>query len=207
MGKSLGKTDVPNFQVKTDVKTVPQEEAITFKLPKTADITNDSRIITLREPIIIEQIKFIPMKIELKRIAGIKAEFMDESSIETTEKILVLTCGIKNISEGQVFSPITEDTLRTCGVIDNFSNVMPPFVRGMFEFTKYKFHGQVIKELLPDETLKTTIMSYKPKVDNATKFTWVINLITNNQIHFNQFSPPSDKTIFLKFDRSEIEER
>ena len=176
-------------------------------IPAIQGTDKSSKTIQFLTPIIVDNVKFIPINIELKKIKGIKESFGDKTEIETKEKILVLNCLVQNISEGQIFQPITKETLKISNVTDNYGNKISALSEGLFEFDKFEFEGRILTELKPQEYVRTIIMAEKPKIEKATKFTWRIFLVTSNEMYFNIFSPPNDKAIFLEFSKSDIQEK
>ena len=121
--------------------------------------------------------------------------------------MLVLNCIVQNISEGQIFAPITKDTLKVSHIVDNYQNRLSSFAEGAFEIEEYKFEGRNLDKLKPGQHIRTTVMSSKSEIENATEFTWTIYLITNNRMNFNYFLPPKEKAVFFKFSKSEITEK
>jgi hypothetical protein len=180
----------------TSTKTREEEKAI------------KAHTIKIGQTITIEGVRFTPKMIEMKKIKGTKTSLMgDRTSIESNDLVLVLTCVVENASEGQVFSPVTKDTLRSSKITDNFGNVMNAVAEGLFEIDEYEFEGQKTSELKPGERLSTIFISDKPKTNNATSFTWTIYLITNNEMDFNEFMPPEDKATYIEFASEDIQIR
>lgn len=166
------------------------------------------RALTIGQSIAFGGVEVTPLTVELRTVSGWKKSFGEErTQVVSKEPLLVLTLRIKNVSQGAVFSPVTEKTLRASHVTDNFNNVMGAFVQGAFEMDDLEFDGQTLGELKPGQSMTTLILSEKPKVENAQSFRWQVYVIGGNDVYFNQFSPPEDSAIIMKFAQSEIRVR
>ena len=206
--KSFEKQQEQIAKINAEIERKKQEEQQLLSMEAingSEDIS--SRTIKIGMPLIIENVKFIPINIELKKVKGTKKSWGKTTEIETTEKMLVLNCIVQNVSEGQIFAPITKDTLKVSHIVDNYQNRLSSFAEGAFEIEEYKFEGRNLDKLKPGQHIRTTVMSSKSEIENATEFTWTIYLITNNRMNFNYFLPPKEKAVFLKFSKSEITEK
>ncbi len=153
-------------------------------------------------------VEVTPLTVELRTVSGWRKSFGEErTAVLSKEPLLVLTLRIRNVSQGAVFSPVTEKTLRASHITDNFNNVMQAVVKGAFEMDDFEFDGQTLGDLKPGQSMTTLILCERPKVENANSFRWQVYVVSGNDVYFNEFSPPEDSAIIVNFTRSDIRVR
>jgi len=168
-----------------------------------------SHTLELGQSLTIDGIEFKPIRIAQKKVKGIRKPLSgQESEIQSKEEVLVLYCEIRNITEGQVFSPVTLETLQGCPVTDNFNNRMSPFVPSAILGATRKdfFEDQDLREIKPNEILETTVMAKKPVVENADSFTWELHFQKGNDDYYYDTGWNDDwqETIWVKFKKNQI---
>ena len=170
----------------------------------TPDFPSEVRVRT-GESVTLSGIRVTPLTVEHRPVVGTTSVPRDAGGyFVTTESYLVLACRIENVTTGQVFEPVTFESLRRCSVEDNFGNIMGPVVQGLFEEDSYRLKDQRLDSLKPGETLETRIVAKAPVLDNATRFTWKLRFKQSSRDWIGTFD--EGQRIYLDFEPGDIRE-
>lgn len=160
---------------------------------------------TIGKTVRVEGIEFTCTGVMTRKVEGTKRSAIgEESRVESKEEKLVLSCVIRNASEGQVIEPMSKETLAACRLIDNFGNSIEQMHEPVVSMERFAFDGQNLSKLSPGEVMKTIVMADQPPVSKAESFVWTVYLKTNNTERFNWMSPPKEKAIHVVFRAHQI---
>lgn len=128
---------------------------------------------------------------------------------ETTSPLLCMNIIIENITEGQVFAPITNDLLEVSSYVDNFNN------KHRYPYRFETFRPNIIefgirKKIKPKEKLEACIPFEAPVVPNSKEFSMDLYLAKSNDFwtnYVNSYDPDRTKAIIIKFNREDISEK
>jgi hypothetical protein len=119
-------------------------------------------------------VQITPVSLEYRRITGERGMFRP-TKFRSDETLLVLTFEVKNISEGQVFTPSS-----WASVSDNFGNKLDDPFEHDFDV---KIDGnENRRELKPGEKARI-VLCRKPKIETSTSYQWEVHTRANNKEH------------------------
>jgi hypothetical protein len=124
-----------------------------------------------------------------------------------SDNVLCVNIIITNITEGQVFAPISKRLLEISYYNDEFSNKhnYPFKLNSGFKETPQAIN--IGREIKPGESLESCIPFEVPKVDNSENFAADIYLVKSSIIednYVNNMNPDRSKTVILNFNRNDL---
>jgi len=124
-----------------------------------------------------------------------------------SDNVLCVNMKITNITEGQVFAPISRRIIGKSYYTDEFNNKhnYPIELNSAFKETPKAIN--IGKEIKPGESLESCIPFEVPKVDNSKNFVADIYLVKSNIIegnYVNKLNPDRSEAVILNFSRKDL---
>lgn len=199
------------FQIKTKedyakfIKTSYEKQKAEDKKRQMDEELIRKRTIRVGESIEVEGIKFQPKSICIKTFTYYDYSLLEKTK-KTTPPILCMNIIIENITEGQVFAPVSESLLEISSYSDNFKNKHRYPFKGSLYTPNIEEFG-ISKKIKPKEKMNAYIPFDPPMVENSSEFFMDLYLVKSNDSnknYVNSFDPDRTKAIVIKFTRNEI---
>ena len=157
--------------------------------------------ITINQSLDFERINIIVNSVGIKQLEQRQFFYITGKMHKVlSDNVLCVNIKITNITEGQVFAPISRRLLETSYYTDEFNNKhnFPIELNSAFKETPKAIN--IDKEIKPGESLESCIPFEVPKVDNSKNFVADIYIDT----FVNRLNPDRSKAVILNFSRKDL---
>ena len=164
--------------------------------------------VTINQSLDFEGINIIVNSVGIKQLEQREYFYLSGKKRKTlSDNVLCVNITIKNITEGQVFAPISKRLLEISYYNDEFSNKhnYPFKLNSGFKETPKAIN--IGREIKPGESLESCIPFEVPKVNNSKNFVADIYLIKSNIIegnYVNKLKPDRSKAVILNFSSKDL---
>ena len=164
--------------------------------------------VTINQSLDFEGINIIVNSVGIKQLEQREYFYLSGKKRKTlSDNVLCVNIIITNITEGQVFAPISKRLLEISYYKDEFSNRhnYPITLNSGFKETPKAIN--IGREIKPGESLESCIPFEVPKVNNSKNFVADIYLIKSNIIegnYVNKLKPDRSKAVILNFSSKDL---
>lgn len=194
--------DYENLLKKTYAKSLEKTEA-----EKRAEAIA-AHTININQSLDFEGINIIVNSVGIKQLEQRQYFYISNKMHKIlSDNVLCVNMKITNITEGQVFAPISRRLLGKSYYTDEFNNKhnYPIELNSAFKETPKAIN--IGKEIKPGESLESCIPFEVPKVDNSKNFVADIYLVKSNIIednYVNKLNPDRSEAVILNFRRKDL---
>jgi hypothetical protein len=140
------------------------------------------------ETIQVGNVEITPLQVKKGRV---KVTKIMDSTKSYSERVLILICRVKNISEVQIFAPLNHLSYIESNLVDEHGNQIPVYLRGV----EYDIAGQETKKLFPGKTREYFILAELPVVESKN-FSWEIPVVIDNRF--------TEEKVYVEFEEKSI---
>ena len=164
--------------------------------------------ITINQPLDFEGININVNSVGIKQLEQKQYFYLSGKKHKVlSDNVLCINVKITNITEGQVFAPISKRLLLTSFYTDEFNNKHTYPIKLNSAFKENPKAINIGKEIKPGESLESCIPFEVPKVDNSKNFVADIYLVKSNiQIdnYGNELDTDRSKSVIVNFSRKDL---
>lgn len=182
----IEKKETEQTKIKTQQKKDKWEELKTQKKEK----REETKKVKIGETITVGYTKISPLEVKKGRIKTVK---LINDTEALSELLLILVCRVENISQKQIFSPVTYYTFNESVLSDKHGNNIPTFKPGI----EFNVVGQETKNYLPGVSREVLIAGKLPVI-SSSEFYWEIPICIDNTF--------TEVNICVVFSTEEIQE-